>query len=346
MREELIEKIMNMLISHNIMSDSIKNELEIILSNYEIETRETAVAVRDEDKNRYYLRKFLIAKTVAGRTKNTLAHYEKILTKILSEINKQADEITADDIRLYLALRDRRDHVSKVTQNNELLIMRSFFAYLMSEELINRNPTMRLERIKEKKIKKKAFTDMEVEELRAGCNNAKETMIVEILLSTGCRVSELAGIKLNEISDNSILIHGKGEKDRIVYLNAKAILAIQKYISERNDINPYLLPKMKRMNETAGYRKNAYRYAEYILPDGHSPKDTIEDFCRRLGKRCGIQDVHPHRFRRTCATFALRRGMPIEQVSKMLGHEQIGTTQIYLDLDENDLELAHRKYVT
>ena len=171
--------------------------------------------------------------------------------------------------------------------------------------------------------------------------------MVEILLSTGCRVNELAHIKKTDIKNDSILVHGKGDKDRIVYLNAKAQIALERYMSEREDKSEYIFPKCsgnikdKRINSV---KRNWYKYKDMVA---NEPSDVtnIETTVRRIGNRAGVKNTHPHRFRRTCATFALRRGMPIEQVSKMLGHEQISTTQIYLDLAEEELEQAHKKYV-
>ena len=158
--------------------------------------------------------------------------------------------------------------------------------------------------------------------------------MIELLLSTSCRVSEVAQILIEEIDGERILVHGKGEKDRYVYLNAKAQLMLERYMSERKDKSPYLFPRCRD-----GWRnpKN--------IEEGHIDMATIEQMTRKIAKRAGVERANPHKFRRTCATMALRRGMPIEQVSKMLGHEQVSTTQIYLDLTEDELALAHKKYV-
>lgn len=346
MRKQLAEQLTEVLLANGINSQEIHNDLIIVLNDYEITARETALAIRNEDKNAWYLKKFLIAKTVKGCTERTIRLYGKELPKILQAINKTVDEITTDDIRYYLAVRERRDGVTKTTVNNELRYLRSFFGWLTAEELLTRNPTAKLDAIKAPKKKKEAFSELDVERLRSGCRNAKETAIVEILLSTGCRVTELTLMKNEDINGNTVVVHGKGNKDRTVYLNAKAQIAIERYVNERNDHNPYLFPKMIQISRMQRNKlRNAYRYPENVEADGHTDKSSVEQLIRRLGKRSEVKGAHPHRFRRTCATFALRRGMPIEQVSKMLGHEQISTTQIYLDLDERDMEQAHRKYV-
>lgn len=344
MRQEVIDKIMMCLTNRGIDDTSISQDLIIILSDYEITARETAVAVRCEDKNKYFMQKFIIAKTVKGCSDRTLTLYKTEIWKILQNIGKPADEITADDIRLYLALRQKRDKVTKTTANNELRYLRSFFGYLQVEELITKNPVAKIERIKCDKIKRNAFTELEVAKLRDACINTWETAVVETLLSTGCRVSELVNIKIDDLQGDQLIVHGKGNKDRTVYLNASALLALNKYLQERKDNNPYVFPGGYFSNVKNDCR-NWYKYPERIDPERHCDIGTIRAKVNKIGKRVGVQNVHPHKFRRTCATFALRRGMPIEQVSKMLGHESIETTQIYLDLSEEDLKQAHKKYV-
>lgn len=350
MREELFQKIMILIMGEDIPEDKrdrIANGVTITLNNYDITLRETAVAVRSENINADYLKSFLAAKMVTGRTERTLDYYKKTISFVLREINKPADEITTDDIRFYLALRQKRDGVMKITADNELRAMRSFYAYLTAEEKVLKNPCLRIERIKTDKIQKEAFTELEVEKIRAACKTARETAIVELLLSTGCRVTELARILLSDVKEDRIIVHGKGNKDRIVYINAKAQLALQSYMKERKDTNPYLLPKgiWCPKSRIKGVQGLWYTDPKYVDKECSANNHIIQHTVNHIGKRAGVEKCHPHRFRRTCATFALRRGMPIEQVSKMLGHESIRTTQIYLDLSEEELQQAHKKYV-
>lgn len=344
MRKEVMEKIIMLLRKKGFDDPDISQDLIIILSDYEITARDTAVAIRNEDKNKSYLQKFLIAKTVKGCTDRTIKLYRTEIWRIIESINKPVDEITTDDVRLYLAIRQRRDNISKTTANNELRYLRSFFGYLSDEELIRKNPVAKIERIKCDKTKKKAFTELEVEKIRDACINTWETAVVEVLLSTGCRVTELVNIKLSDLEGDQLIVRGKGNKDRTVYLNAKAMVAIDKYLKDRKDDNEYLFPGGFFASSKKDC-KNWYKYPNRVDHERHCDIGTIRSKMNKLGKHAGVEHVHPHKFRRTCATFALRRGMPIEQVSKMLGHEQIGTTQIYLDLTEEDLKLAHKKYV-
>ena len=262
------------------------------------------------------------------------------------------DDITSEDIRLYMAKRLYQDKVTKTSVGNEIRAMSSFFSYIFNEELIDKNPMQRIEKIKKEKTKKEAFTELELEKMRAELKTNREKAIFEVLLSTGCRVAELVNIKTAEINGEEILVHGKGEKDRTVYLNAKAQWALNEYLSERSDSSPYLFPggyyEKQFLRQKSGNKriklKEWYKNPNLIDESKHIDPGTIESTIRNIGKKAGVQ-AHPHKFRRTCATFALRRGMPIEYVSKMLGHEAISTTQIYLDLSEQDLKTAHRKYV-
>ncbi len=329
----------------------IRDTLYMIMNDYEITSRCTEIALLKQDRNEFLLKKFLIAKTVRGCTERTLKYYATEIPKILLAIGKTVDEISADDIRYYMALRQRRDKVSKTTVSNEYRIMSSFFGWLHGEELIQKNPIARVDNIKVEKIKKEAFTEIEVEKIRNHSEDTRTKAIIEILFSTGCRVKELVNIKIEDIEGSRILVHGKGEKDRYVYLNAKAQYIVEKYLMERDDPNPYLFPGGYNAMSVSGKEKGKimkadwWKYREMVHPSNAVDTGTIEQRIRKIGKKEGIKRAHPHKFRRTCATMALRRGMPIEQVSKMLGHENIATTQIYLDLAESDLGHAHQKYV-
>lgn len=284
------------------------------------------------------IQKFLITKKVNGCTDRTITMYGKRVPQVLNAIGKPVEAVTQDDIIVYLAKREFRDHVKPATRTGELRCISSFFAWAQMQEYVRKNPCAGIPPIRGQKEKKKAFTEMEIEKMREGLTRKRDICIFELLLSMGCRVTELATIELSSIDGRRILVHGKGQKDRYCYLNAKAILSLKNYLEERGaDTNPYLFPK--KYYSPGGKKSSAMSAKEHI------DKGTIEKIIRDLGKENGIE-AHPHKFRRTCATWALKRGMPVEQVSKMLGHESIQTTQIYLDLDEHELEEAHKKYVT
>lgn len=349
-RETLVNDICQYLMPIVPDISDTKSALYMILNKYEITSRCTELAEVREDRNEYLVKTFIVAKTVKGCTPRTIGFYQTSIIKILQAIGKTIDDITADDIRYYMAIRQRRDKVSKVTIGNELRCLSSFFNWLYAEEIIRRNPMAKVERIKKDKTKKTALTEMEVEQLRMAARGEREKAIIEILLSTGCRVSELVNILVSDVEDGRVLVHGKGNKDRYVYLNAKAELAISIYLNARVDQNPYLFPKGKSITEMAKLGTKQRDYIDWWkntsnVDEGHADKCTVENTMRKIAKRAGVERANPHKFRRTCATMALRRGMPIEQVSKMLGHENISTTQIYLDLSEDELAQAHKKYV-
>lgn len=346
MKGEVVDKIICMLISNGVKIDGMQDRLYMILKDYEIKPMETAIALRNEVLNDQLVKRFLASKMVKGCTEKTISMYGMEVPRILLKIGKSVPDITSDDVRLYIAIRLQRDGISKCTADNEIRYLRSFFTFLQSEELIDKNPMLKVDKIRREKRKKSAFTEMECEMLRTACRTAREKAVVELLLSTGCRVSELVQMRMDEYEGDRIIVHGKGEKDRNVYLNAKAQIALEQYLSERKDTNPYFFPSGKFGG--AHYKPSTaplwYTNPDLIV-DGHSGIAPIESMVRNLGKRAGVENAHPHRFRRTCATLALRRGMSLEQVSKMLGHENIATTQIYLDLSEDELRQAHAKYV-
>jgi site-specific recombinase XerD len=351
MKDELINKITALFAEYDVDTYDISQRLYLIFNDYEISKVTKELALCNKDLNEKVLNDFILAKISAGLSKNTIYHYRLELRKILDRLNKPYNEVTADDIRFYLANRQVKEGLSKASALNELRYMQSFFGWCVTNELILRNPCLKVERVKQSKKKKKALTDIEIEKLRGVCRNNKEKAILEILLSTGCRVMELCQMKISDTKNNSILIRGKGDKERTVYLNAKAQIALENYVKERTDNNPYVFPKMiwvGNVDRTSYNRQalmNMYKEAKFVTKDEFCDRGTIEHIMRKLASRAGIERANPHKLRRTCATMALRRGMPIEQVSRMLGHEQLTTTQIYLDLSDDDLAYMHSKYV-
>ena len=333
-REEIVNSLAMWAEKHGVDASDAKFDFYMILNNVEITSRCTEVAELQENRNEYLLKRFLVAKKVSGCTPRTIELYARSITGVLREVGKNVEDITADDIRYYMAIRLRRDGVSKVTVANEIRPMSSFFGWMQAEEILQKNIMLKVEKIKKQKTKKEALTELEIEKLRSVVKDERDTAIIEILLSTGCRVSEFAQILLTDIEDDRVLVHGKGQKDRYVYLNTRAQFALEQYLQKRQDNNPYLLPTIK----------GKWTYPTSVL-SGHIDVSSVSTILRKLAKRAGVEHANPHKFRRTCATMALRRGMPIEQVSKMLGHEDVSTTQIYLDLSEDDLKQAHKKYV-
>lgn len=328
MKDELIRKILVEL-NKNFQFDiyEVESILTFIFGEYEVTKKETSIVpLSDSESSGVLLQNFLLTKMTSGRSKKTLQYYKLVLTNAFTKINKNVVDITSDDIKYYLAEKQYVDGVTSVTANNERRVLNSFFEWLcVDAEKIPKNPIKKIENIKEKKSQKKAFTEFEVERMRLCCKTPKEKAIFELLLSTACRASELVSIRIDSIKGDCVTVLGKGNKERLVILNARSQIALKTYLDTRSDTNPYLFPMKSSTNCMS--------------------TSNLQRIVKEIGKRADIENVHPHRFRRTAATMALKHGMPVEQVSKMLGHSQLTTTQIYLDLSEDMLREAHKKYL-
>ena len=330
--------------------EDAKMHILMALSNYEVRKEETSLTIYEGDVNESILKRFLMAKIARGLSPRTVSYYKSSITMTLETIGKPYYEITPEDIRVYLALRVQRDGVSKTTANNERRNLSAFYCWLQKEEILLKNPMNKVEAIKETKKKKKAFEQIELERMRYACKTSMETALLEVMISTWARVTEIAEMRINEISGTKITVHGKGDKERDVYLSPKAQLALQTFLNERSDDNPYVFPRAKYAGDIQKFTKRGRKKSEWwkeseLVGSGHRDASTIESTIRRIGKDAGVPNAHPHRFRRTGATMALRSGMPLLTVSKLLGHENIGTTQIYLDISDKELEQAHEKWV-
>lgn len=355
MKEQLANDLVIALTPYlkDLSGQDLKLRIAMVLADYDVAKSERALTVYEGDINDAIIMRFLAAKIAQGCSKRTVGYYKDSISSTLKQIGKPYNDVTADDIRLYLAKRIYKDKVSKTTANNERRNLSAFYTWLQREEILLKNPMTKVDAVKVTKTKKKAFDQMEIERIRDACRSRRETAIVEVLLSTWARVSEVVQMRIDDIHDDHIIVHGKGDKDREVYLNAKSVLAVQRYLAERSDHNPFLFPRAKYAGDvtqmTKGTRRTCqcewYKDASMVNLEEHADSGTIEAIVRAIGKRAGVPKTHPHRFRRTGATTALRNGMPLIQVSKLLGHENIGTTQIYLDISDEELAQAHKKFV-
>lgn len=317
-----IEEIVNRI---SMLGDISDSRIRIILNDYDISPKRTEIVLANDDKRQKAIQMFIVTKKVEGCTENTIHYYMGTLRRFFGEINQRIEEITADQIRYYLAIRSTRDKLSKTSQDNELRILKSFFKWCSGEEYIEKNPTENIKAVKKEKRIKRPFSETELELIREKAKNKRDRAIVEVLYSTGVRVSELCGMNVSDISNDEIVVFGKGEKERTVYLNARAKIAISEYLKTRTD------------NENALFlgKRSKKRLC----------KGGVETMIRELGESAGVSNCHPHRFRRTAGTIALNRGMPLEQVQQMLGHEDIKTTTIYARSEEKIVKASHGKYV-
>lgn len=324
---EVINRIMQLLGGVSSESiDIIENALHVVLRDYDISEKSTALALVNQDTTTKSIQMFFISKKVEGLSDKSLTYYGYVLRKFFEIIKINLEDISTNDVRYYLAKRqmDNPD-ISKVTLNNERRVLRSYFSWCQAEDYISKNPIVAIKQIKTPKLVKKAFTEMEMEKMREACESHRERAIIEVLYSTGVRCAELSGIKLSDINGDEILVLGKGNKERIVYLNARALVAVQKLIEDRDYESEYLFCSER------GHRQ--------------LKNSSIQSIVKSIGKRAGVTNVHPHRFRRTAATHALNRGMPIEQVSRMLGHASIETTTIYARSTTENVKESHKKFV-
>lgn len=338
--------------------DDIRMQIDLVLHPYDIVEAKRDLVVYKKDETEDAIQHFLAAKIAKGCAMRTINAYGTTLRFIFRKIQIPYNQVTAEDLRLYLARRINIDGITKVAADNERRILSSFYGWLKDNDIVLKSPMSRVERIKKSYRKKQAFSQMDVEKIRAACRNNRERMLIEVLLSTWVRASEIAQIRIDEIEDNQIVIHGKGDKERTVFLNPKAQLAIQRYLEERRDNNPYLLPASiaeydheKKIPKGIPHGEGKYAGPNWYLnpklvsKGKHVNPEALNTIVGRIGKKAGVEHVHMHRFRRTGATLALTSGMDVVTVSKLLGHASIDTTQLYLDVSEIDLKSAHSKFV-
>ncbi|MCQ2743504.1 MAG: tyrosine-type recombinase/integrase [bacterium] len=326
------------------MGDNEKRHLQNVLyaelGKYIIEKQtSTELVVYDNDVNVYNL--FFASKEIEGLSKRTLKCYKDTINEFLKMIPKKILDMSTNDVRYYLAIKKTRDKVSQVTIENNRRNLSSFYGWLSDEGYMEKNIVKPIKKVKVAKIQKKAFDETEVEKLKdASLRLNKEIerlraiALIEFLLSTGCRVGEVSTAKLvdYDADKRSCKVLGKGNKERSVYLNKASNLRLQEYLRCRE----------KR------YGKCEWLFASNVRIGGSCRQlaiSGIEILMRKLGKMAKVKNCHPHRFRRTCATWALKKGMSLIEVSKMLGHENLDTTKIYLEFNEEELQFHHNKYM-
>ncbi|MDO4189955.1 MAG: tyrosine-type recombinase/integrase [Eubacteriales bacterium] len=274
------------------------------------------------------LNRFLSTKKLEGRSERTLIYYSNIIQKMLISLDKNVRSITTDDLRKYLASYQSKRNVSKSSVDNIRRVMSSFFNWLEDENYILKSPVRRIHKIKTTSSVKEVYTDDEIERLRDFCTEIRDLTIIDLLSSTGMRIGELVNLNIEDVDfvERECIVLGKGDKERIVYFDARTKIHLQEYLKSRSDDNVALF---------VGLRK----------PYNRITINGIELRIRQLGRYVGIKRCHPHKFRRTMATVAIDKGMPIEQVQKLLGHEKIDTTLHYAMVKQSNVKNAHRKYI-
>ena len=305
----------------------LKNALNIVFANCSI-VEETAIRVNDRSWL-VDLEDFLMSKALEGKSAETVKRYRYELKRLLSYINKAVYSVTAGDISSYMRAYKRLRQVSNQTLQNVRAVYSSFFAWLRDRGRIRKNPMQLVENIKIEKVLKKPYTDEERELLLRNCKTLRDKAMMEFLYSTAVRVSELARLNREDIhfSRKDLVVWGKGAKERRVYINDRTNMYLREYLQSRTDAEAALFVSVKS-------------------PHRRLTKAGIEDIIRRIGNRAQVEKAHPHRFRRTAATNALNRGMPVQEVAELLGHANLQTTMRYCTVSQDSVQYHHRKYLS
>lgn len=315
----------------DVLSDEQMKQVSIsikdVLAKYEI-NKKASNEERREKENTELLETFLSAKKIEGCSDKTIHYYQSSIVKLLKGLSKSIKEICTNDIRRYLAEIQERNGLSKVTIDNLRRIFSSFFSWLEDEDYIAKSPVRRIHKVRTDTLVKEVLSDENIETLRDSCNEVRDLAMIDLLLSTGVRVGEL--VKMNradiDFQERQCKVFGKGNKEREVYFNARTKIHLQRYLESRTDDNPALFVTLSK-------------------PHTRLTISGVEVRLRKMGKDVHIDKVHPHKFRRTLATMAIDRGMPIEQVQKLLGHVRIDTTLHYAMVNQQNVKIAHRKYI-
>ena len=320
--EEKLVKILNEMADYLNISQMKKLQETLLKHLAENEAK------TEEIPNVEYLKMFIDAKQIEGCCERTLQYYRVTIEHMLGSIDTPIRKITTDEIRGYLVDYQKVNNCSKVTVDNVRRNMSSFFSWLEEEDYILKSPMRRIHKIKTKQPVKETITDEMIEKLRDNCTCVRDLAMIDLLYSTGIRVGELVGLNISDIDfeERECIVFGKGDKERRVYFDAKAKLHLQEYIESRTDDNPAL-------------------FVTLDAPHARLKISGVEIRVRELGRKLNIDKIHPHKFRRTMATRAIDKGMPIEQVQKILGHSQIDTTMQYAIVNQNNVKVSHRRYI-
>ena len=329
MKTEIITEIEQSLLNYldNSQMEILHKVLNRCLDGIEINGKNESIELC-EYSNEELIKKFISAKEIEGCSNRTTKYYESTLKKMDSKMNKGITHMTTDDLRTYLSDYQKINNCSKASVDNVRRNLSSFFSWLEEENYVLKSPMKRIHKIKTDKVIKETYSDETLELLRDNCNCLRDLAIIDILASTGMRVGELVKLNINDIDfeNRECVVFGKGNKERPVYFDARTKIHLKNYLNSREDSNQALFVSLDQ-------------------PHNRLNISGVEIRLRQLGRRLGISKVHPHKFRRTVATKAIDKGMPIEQVQSLLGHSQIDTTMHYAMVNQNNVKESHRKYV-
>ena len=305
---------------------TVEQAITLILENYDLNEKN---ACQEDLSNTELITRFISAKKVEGCSARTLQYYETTIIHAVSDIRKNILLIDTDDLRNYLSNYQEQRSSSKSTIDNIRRILSSFYAWLEDEDIVIKSPVRRIHKVKSGSVVKDTFTDEELERIRDNCDNIRDLAMIDLLTSTGMRVGELMNLNRGDVNLNQreCIVLGKGDKQRVVYFDARTKLHLEEYLSKRTDSNESLFVSLNR-------------------PHSRLSIGGIESRVKSIGIRSSLDDVHPHKFRRTMATQAIDKGMPIEQVQRLLGHVRIDTTLQYAMVNQSNVKISHRKFLS
>ena len=326
MRQKLIQTVVTDMLSYlnNAQVEKLQEVLLHTLWDYDISLSDGKTKEQEQD----LLALFLAAKRIEGCSEKSLKYYQTTTQAMLDGIGKPIKEIVTEDIRQYLTNYQRERHSSRVTIDNIRRILSSFFSWLEDEDYILKSPVRRIHKVKTVSNIKETYSDETLELMRDSCSEMRDLAMIDLLASTGMRVGEMVLLNRDDVdfTERECVVFGKGDKERMVYFDARTKLHLQAYLESRSDDNPALIVSLKS-------------------PFARLSIGGVETRLRELGRHLGVPKVHPHKFRRTLATMAIDKGMPIEQLQQLLGHKRIDTTLQYAMVKQSNVKLAHRKYI-
>lgn len=327
MKQHIISEVMQQMLPH--LDNAQMQQLQKVLENTLFDCKITAqTEKKDTNDNPKLIDAFVSAKRIEGCSEKTLKYYRTTIETMVASTDKCIRHIQTEDLRSYLTDYQSRNQSSRVTIDNIRRILSSFFSWLEDEDYILKSPVRRIHKVKTATNIKETYTDEDLEKMRDSCTELRDLAIIDMLASTGMRIGEMVLLNKADINFNEreCVVFGKGDKERIVYFDARTKIHLQNYIDSRTDDNPALFVTLRSPHER-------------IKIGG------IESRLRTMGKLLDIQKVHPHKFRRTLATMAIDKGMPIEQLQQLLGHKRIDTTLQYAMVKQSNVKLAHKKYI-
>jgi len=330
MNDEFVNDVLRDMLAYldNGQAEQLRRVLKHNLSGYELQ-RKVDSAIEDTDaENARLTGAFLSAKRIEGCSEKSLTYYRKTIETMSETIGKGITHITTNDLRSYLTDYQAERKSSKVTIDNIRRILSSFFSWLEDEDYILKSPVRRIHKVKTAVTIKETYTDEALETMRDHCDSLRDLALIDMLASTGMRVGELVLLNRDDINfeERECVVFGKGSKERMVYFDARTKIHLQNYLAQRTDSNNALFVSLKAPHER--------------LQIG-----GVESRLRELGRRLSLPRVHPHKFRRTLATMAIDKGMPVEQLQRLLGHQRIDTTLQYAMVKQSNVKIAHRKYI-